>query len=99
MADIVNINPPTNAVVTTAGVAVPVIPAQAKGGWITNPPGASASLFINPLMAGGIAAGGNNGTDFELQPGATWLIVPLQNSITWANAPDNGHVFSAIFWL
>lgn len=99
MADPNNIQVPINSVISSGSTPVPVIPANAKGGWITNPPGASESLFINPLLPGGVVAGGNNGTDFEILPGVTWLIVPFQNSITYANAVTSGHAFSAIYWV
>jgi hypothetical protein len=94
-----NIVPPLAAVVTTGGTAVAAIPVGPLGGWITNPPGATESLFINPTRAGGIVAGGESGTTFELLPGQTWTVVPGQTTQTFVNAVTNGHAFSAIYWV
>lgn len=96
--DPVNVQPPLHSVVTTGGTAVAVLPPGLLGGWITNPPSATESLFINPISPGGVTAGGDSGTTFELQPGVTWKAVPGQVTQTYVNAVTNGHAFSAIYW-
>ena len=78
------------AVGATSQVAVGPNP---NGGFITNPAGATESLFVNPVAAALLTAGG---TTFELRPGQSWDIIPGQTTATNVNAVTTGHVFSVV---
>ena len=62
------------------------------GAYVTNPPGATESLFINPT--GGTCGVTASGATFEIQPGGTFTMGPATNKVT-VNAATTGHVFSA----
>lgn len=81
--------------IVTGGTPVTVIPANPNGGVITNPYDATEELIVNPVGAAGSAAGGSN---FALQPGQSWDVIPGQTTATSCNAATNGHFFSAIQW-
>ena len=96
------INPGLSIVVATSGSPVPVIPAGASGGLITNPYAAEDQnlVSVEPLYvnaAGNATLNGNN-TTFALQPGESWNVIPGQTTITTVNAATGGHAFSAIWW-
>jgi hypothetical protein len=86
------------AVVTTGGTPVTPIPGNISGGFITNPPEATLSLYVNPIDGATQTASGNT---FELPPWATWNVIPGQTTATSVNSAtgDDGHVFSVVYWL
>lgn len=81
--------------VTTGGTAVNAAGPNPNGGFITNPIGAGASLFVDPVGAANTVAGG---TTFELQPGQTWDLIPGQTTPTSVNAVDDNHQFSIVVY-
>lgn len=81
--------------VTTGGTPVNVVPANPNGGFITNPYTAAYPLIVNPVSAAGTSAGGSN---FALQPGQSWSVIPGQSTVTSVNSTDSAHQFSAIYW-
>lgn len=85
--------PGENSVVATGGIAVVAAGPNPNGGFITNPAGASASLFVNPVTDATLTAGGTN---FELRPGQNWDLIPGQTTPTSVNAADDAHVFCIV---
>jgi hypothetical protein len=92
----------TNVAVASSDTPVPVIPANAAGGIITNPLsatdqgiGAAEPLYINPVTDPTLQG---NGTTFALAPGQSWEVIPGQTTVTKANAATAGHKFTAIYW-
>lgn len=92
------VTPTVGQVVTIAvgGTAEQVFPAGIAGGLITNPSGAAGVLYVNPLNSATLIP---TGTTFALQPGQSWTAIPGQTTPTTVNAADNGHAFSAVYWL
>jgi len=84
--------------VTTGGTAVTVFNASELnvGGIVTNPTGATESLFIDIVNTPGTLAPGTNGTTFELVPGQTFLVPPNISTAVEVNAVTNGHSFTAV---
>lgn len=89
-------------VVTTGGTSVVPVPANPNGGIITNPLLATDQglanaepLIVNPIGTAGTHEGGSN---FALQPGQSWQIIPGQTTPTSVNALSSGHTFSVIYW-
>lgn len=86
-----------NTIIAVGSKAVIVFPGAINGGFITNPPEATESLFVDAVTpsGAGVTAGGST---FEIEPGASWTAIPGQTTPTTANAVTAGHVFSAMFW-
>lgn len=103
MALAVTVQPGRNAVVATGGTAVEAIPVNPNGGLITNPltatdqgiTGPAEPIYVNPISPGALSG---NGSNFALQPGQSWVVIPGQASSTWVNAATDGHRFSVVFW-
>jgi len=95
MADPVTPIPGNASEVVTAGTAVTAVGANPNGGFITNPPGASGYLFVDPVGVAGTSA---EGTTFGIAPGQSWNIIPGQTTPTTVNALDSNHVFSVVSW-
>ncbi len=81
--------------VTTGGQSVIAIPAGPNGGLIMNPPNAPETLYVNPVGAASISAGGSN---FAIPPGGSWEVIPGQTTQTSVNSASNNHAFSSIYW-
>jgi len=96
----------SNTQVVTGGVAVTAIPANPNGGYITNPYSAADQgistaevLYLDPTGAApGSTPGSGNGSVVALQPGQTWTVIALQNTVTKVNAGTTGHKFTAVYW-
>ena len=78
------------------------VPPNPNGGFITNPYSATDQgiaavevLYVNPVTN---AALQGNGTNFPLQPGQTWEIIPGQTTPTSVNAATAGHKFSVVWY-
>lgn len=81
--------------VTTGGDPVTVVPANPSGGIISNPYNAAYPLIVNPVAPAGTSASGSN---FAIQPGGYWNVIPGQTTETSVNSLDSAHEFSAIYW-
>jgi len=81
--------------VVTGGTPVVAALANPNGGFITNPAGATASLFVNPVSDATLVVGGTN---FELRPGQNWDLIPGQTTQTSVNSSDSNHVFSVVVY-
>lgn len=79
--------------VTTGGTPVTVVAGGPNGGFITNPANAPGSLFVDPVGAAAVVAGG---TTFELAPGQTWSVIAGQTTPTSVNSNSSAHQFSAV---
>lgn len=99
--------PPLNAQVTTGNTAVNAFAGNPNGGFLQNPAsasdqglGASEDLIVNPVTAAAApgVAGGINGTNFRLPPGAIWTVIAGQTTPTSVNAASSGHKFSGVSW-
>jgi hypothetical protein len=91
-----------HSIITTGGVAVVAVNGGPNGGIITNPLLASDQglvtaevLFINAVTTATTSA---SGTNFALQPGQSWNIIPGQTTATSVNAATSGHAFSVMSW-
>jgi hypothetical protein len=68
----------------------------ATGAFITNPSGASESLFVDPVNAAQVSiTGGTYGTTTELKPGYSYLCKPSSKAVS-VNAATTGHAFIAV---
>lgn len=84
----------TVAVGGTAVNAFGISPAG--GGYITNPFGASESLFVDPVNPAGTSAPGTYGTTSELVPGQTYPIQPGLTGPVTVNAVTSAHAFTVV---
>lgn len=90
------------AEVLTGGTPVDAVNTFPNGGLIINPSTANAQgiaeaepLIVNPVTAAGLSA---NDTNFALQPGQSWDVIPGQSTKTSVNAATGGHKFFVIVW-
>lgn len=81
------------SVVTAGGTPVIAAGPNPNGGFITNPNAATESIFVDPVGAAAVVAGG---TTFEVGPGQTWDLIPGQTTNTSVNAVTSGHAFSIV---
>jgi hypothetical protein len=82
--------------VTTGGVAVTAINAghRASGGWIQNPPTATANLCINERGAATTTAGGDV---VCIVPGQTYMLSGNAGPVSVVSS-DSVHPFSGMGW-
>lgn len=106
MSDTVTPQAGTVSVVAAGTTPVEAIPANPKGGFITNPATAAdqgnsapdalpENLYVSPV---GLATLEANGTTFSLAPGQSWSVIANQTTATSVNAATSGHKFSVVWW-
>jgi hypothetical protein len=91
----VTLQPGLVSQITVGGTPENVIPANPNGGFITNPSTNTTPIYVNPIGAATLMAAGET---FAIYPGATWNVIPGQQTETSVNAPSNNTPFSAVYW-
>lgn len=95
--------PALNSQIATGNTAVNAFGPNPNGGFLQNPAsaadqglGASEDLIVNPVTAAAApgVAGGVNGTNFRIPPGAGWSLIAGQTTPTSMNAASSGHKIS-----
>lgn len=89
----------TASAITTGGTAVTLVTGPCSGGYITNPPNASAqgittaeNAYVDKVGTPGSTDSAANGTTTVLFPGQTFTFGPLASgSVIKGNAATNGH--------
>lgn len=95
--DVVPVAGPNLTTGPTPGVSVVALGAAINGGWISNPAGAAAVLYVDPTGADPNLAEG--GTTFAIYPGAgPYVAIPGQTTVTKVASPDANHPFTAVQW-
>lgn len=86
-----------NTEIVNGGTVVTVFPANSieQVGLITNPAGASESLFVDVVNNADTLSPGAFGTTFEVPAGRTFRAPPSTIAVT-ANAITSGHTFVAV---
>jgi hypothetical protein len=96
--DAILVAPLDVATVTTGGAAVTAIAHyhRLKGGWLQNPPTATANLCITEIdAAAATTTPGGNVTC--IVPGQTYILAPSGNSVSVVSS-DSAHPFSGYGW-
>lgn len=84
------------ATVTTGGTAVTALAAghRTSGGWLQNPPTATANLCINERGTATTTAGGDVTC---IVPGQTYLLAPTRDAVSVVST-DGPHPFTGYGW-
>ena len=92
----------SNSFITTGGTAVVAVPANASGGYITNPYSAADQniptaewLYVNPVSS---AILGSYGTTSGLAPGSSFNIIAGTTIATTVNAATSNHRFTVVWY-
>ena len=91
--------------ITTGGTAVQVVPANANGGYISNPVtnteqgiATAEPIFVNPISSPGSTLAAGNGSTSTIQPGQTYTLIPGSTLPVYVNAATSNHKFTVVYY-